>query len=808
VPGITTPTTVGFESDGVADIRAGSDADMFRALGYVEADNRIFQMDLMRRQAAGQLAAIVGPSGLSSDEFELELGLLRDAQRDWAELPANAPARAALIDYSAGVNSATTHMEDTHSLPMYFKLLGYQPARWTPVDSLLVQLLETQSLSLDDSPLAYSYVYAGLGQTLFDQSFPAVPPIQQHPFDTGPYQKLPLTSLPAPDPADPAPAQTTAQITSAQATSTPGSSDATSTTPAPASMTAVATDILDRIEQLPSNAVHTFGNSNQWEIAGSRTASGGAILATDPHLLLSEPSVWFQFSAQSPSYNMSGVGIPGVPVVLIGKTPTLSWAITNSQHGSTLYYLEQTSSAHPGDYFWDGAWRPMNTVRYAIQVKGQAPHQLKVNLTVHGPVMTLSGQTASVWWSGSLPDDDLDVMLNVVRSKDFSQFRSALSKWVMPDLDFGYADAKGNIGIVNVGVAPQVNSGEPWLPLSGTGASDVVGTIPAAALPYTYDPPGGVATSANNTEVSSSYPYYWGHSTAYFDPGFRDSTIVDGLTGTGKITVAQTEKLQNSYTDGTAQALVPSLLRALQGQPMNAVQRAAAAQLKGWNGAMTKNSAAAAIWSDFLTDYVNAVWDPIAAADKIKTPAGFPDNTAKGIEVTTAIVSAIAADTQSGAASPLFSAPGQPSRTATTDLRQAFDQTVRQLSARDGAKPANWQYADQNSVMIASLLGVPALDVGPYPAGGDLWTINLVSGSTQLKEGNKTVSSNIAGASWRFIVDWGSGQVVTSLPGGTSENPASPWYANRVNDWLNGTYNSAATDIGAATKGRTWTFVS
>jgi penicillin amidase len=803
VPGITTPTTVGFESDGVADIRAGSDADMFRALGYVEADNRIFQMDLMRRQAAGQLAAIIGPSGLSSDEFELELGLQRDAQRDWADLPANAPARAALIDYSAGVNSAITHMEAGHSLPMYFKLLGYQPARWTPVDSLLVQLLETQSLSLDDSPLAYSYVYAGLGQTEFDKSFPAVPPIQQHPFDTGPYQKLPLTSLSAPDPADPTPPQTTAQITRVK-----GYSDATSATPAPAAMTEVATDILDRIAQLPSNAVHTFGNSNQWEIAGSRTASGGAILATDPHLLLSAPSVWFQFSAQSPSYNMSGVGIPGVPVALIGKTPTLSWAITNSQHGSTLYYLEQTSSAHPGAYFWDGAWRPMNTVAYAIRVKGQAPHQLKVNLTVHGPVMTLAGQAASVWWSGSLPNDDLDVMLNVVRSKDFSQFRSALSKWVMPDLDFGYADAKGNIGIVNVGVAPQVKSGAPWLPLSGTGASDVVGTIPAAALPYTYDPPSGIASSANNMEVSSSYPYYWGHSSAYFDPGFRDSTIVDGLTGTGKITVAQTEKLQNSYTDGTAQALVPSLLQALQGQPLNAVQRAAAAQLQGWNDAMTKNSAAAAIWSDFLTDYVNDVWNPIAAADKIKTPADFPDDTAKGIEVTTAILSAIVADTQSGAASPLFSPPGRPSQKATADLRKAFGQAVSQVSAKDGATPATWRYGDQNFIMVASLLGSPALNAGPYPAGGDLWTINLTSGSTQVSEGNKTVSTNIAGASWRFIVDWGSGQVVSSLPGGTSENPASPWYMNRVNDWLNGTYNSAASDIGAATKGRTWRFVS
>src|SRR5258708_39766167 len=112
---------------------------------------------------------------------------------------------------------------------------------------------------------------------------------------------------------------------------------------------------------------------------------------------------------------MSGVGIPGIPVVLIGKTPRISWGITNSQHGTTLYYLEKTSPAHPGEYFWDSAWRPMNTIDYTIQVKGQAPDQLKVNLTVHGPVMALTGVTASVWWAGTLPTDDLDPMLHLVR---------------------------------------------------------------------------------------------------------------------------------------------------------------------------------------------------------------------------------------------------------------------------------------------------------------------------------------------------------------------------------------------------------
>ena len=414
--------------------------------------------------------------------------------------------------------------------------------------------------------------------------------------------------------------------------------------------------------------------------------------------------------------------------------------------------------------------------------------------------------TASVWWAGSLPTDDLDSMLKVARATNFTQFRSALSSWVMPTLDFGYADSQGNIGIVSAGIAPQVKSGEPWLPLSGTGASDVVGTIPPAALPSTYNPPSGIASTANNIEVSTSYPYYWGRSTAYFDPGFRDSTIVAGLAG-NKITLQQTEQLQNSQVDATARGILPALLSALKGQPLNATQSAAAAQLRGWNGDTGKDSAAASIWSPFLTNYVNDVWSPIAAAYKIKTPPDFPNGTAKGIADTDVILGLLA-NGQSSQANSLFSLPRVAKRTEPQVLRQAFDQTISQLAAQHGATPSKWLYGEQHSVMIASLLSNSTLDAGPYPIGGDTYTINAMISPVQTRNGKEIVGANIGGASWRFIVDWGSGRAMTSLPGGTSENAASPWYDNRLNDWLNGKYNPVTGNVGAATKGLIWTFAS
>ena len=674
VPGIRTPTTVTFDSTGVAHVVAGSDQDFFRAIGYTEARFRIFQMDLMRRQAGGSLAEVLGPNAVQSDEFELDIGLRRDAQRDWTDLPASAPARAALVSYAAGANAAISEMKRDHTLPMYFTMLGYQPAPWTPVDSFLVQRLETQSLSLDDSPLAYNNIAKGLGTSLFDKWFQAAPQNDQHPFDPGPYRKLPLEPLSTSDPSAPKPAPTSGwqATTSAKVWHTASSA---------------AQDLLHRMAGLPFNTIHSIGNSNEWVVSGSRTASGKPILASDPHLKLSLPSFWFEFTAQSPSYRMAGVGLPGIPVILIGRTPTISWGITNSQHGSTYYYLEKTDKSRPGQYYWKGAWRHMSQVATDIKVKHHSSIHHITNLTVHGPVMTLQDVTASVWWTGSLPSDDLDSMLQAVRATNFAQFREALRGWHTPAEDFAYADSAGNIGIVNAGYAPQVASGKPWLPLSGTGASDVVGSVPYDALPSVYNPPSGIAASANQREVSTSYPYYWGRDTAFFDQGWRTSEILRGIGTNDKVTVGQTEQLQLSSTDGVARALAPTLMAALKGMTLDKTEQAAADALSSWNFVMGQDSAAATVWSSFIPRFDADVWDPIASAYHIVTPPDFPRSTAQGVMVNDAIRGMLIKLAASDPGNAVFAPPGKADRTATDVLRQAFEEGVKDLVAQDGSDP-------------------------------------------------------------------------------------------------------------------------
>src|SRR5215469_16738660 len=168
----------------------------------------------------------------------------------------------------------------------------------------------------------------------------------------------------------------------------------------------------------------------------------------------------------------------------------------------------------------------MTVGRYTISVRGGATVHLAVNITVHGPIMAQAGQTLAVDWMGNVPSGDLGALLAVNQASSFAQFRAALAGWHAPTQNFVYADAAGNIGAISAGYYPQVAPGcQPWLPMTGTGACDVTGTIPYAAVPQVYDPPSHVVATANQRPVTAAYPYYIGTSANFFDPGYRAATI-------------------------------------------------------------------------------------------------------------------------------------------------------------------------------------------------------------------------------------------------------------------------------------------
>jgi penicillin G amidase len=802
--GLRAPATVVLDRDGVPQITTHDDGDLWRVIGYVQARFRLSQMDLQRREAGGTLAQILGPSAVGSDEFELDLGLRRAAERDWARMPSG-PARTALTAYSSGVNSAVRQLRSAHELPTPFKLLGYSPSAWTPVDSLVIQRLETQALSFADTAATYSYVSDALGPSAFRSLFPTAPAGPQHPYDPGPYTKAPLTALPVRADAAGGPPVRAPGASPVSATASGAGSRAAAVTAAVTVAGAPGLGpLLARTAALPAGALHGFGASNSWAVSGAKTVSGKPLLAADPHLDFSLPPIWYQLGASSPGYRFAGVTIPGVPLPLLGRTDSFSWGVTDAQHPTTLFYLERTTASRPGQYYWKGAWRRMDTIGYSIAVKGEADVHHTVRFAAQGPVLQSDGVTAAVWWAGTLPGRNVAGLLAMLHARDFASFRRSLSGWAAPSLNFTYADRAGHIGAFGVGVAPQVPGHDIGLPLPGDGSADVAGSIPYAQLPHSYDPPSGYLATANQREVGASYPYEYSSSFNFPDQGWRAARIDQALTRPGKVDAGDFQRLQTDQHDQLAQRLLPAVLRALRGTPHPAAERQAFDALSSWDGDMSVGSIAPTVFRTFVDRLVHLVFAPwwqhsAVTADPHHVVALQPYTTSLASDPLTGT---LAAWVEHGRAGSLPSPPGGPARSLGTTLRQAFHDTVAHLTRRYGGDTAAWKYGAHHSVQFQSLLRVRALDAGPYARGGDARTINAADGGL-VRHGRTDTDITTGGASWRFVMDWGSRTSAAACPGGQSESPLSPWYEDGMAPWLAGRlepmrYGAAPTGTSAA----------
>jgi penicillin G amidase len=762
IPGLQQSVRVTFERDGTAHVVAQTDADLFLAVGYVHARFRLFQMDLMRRQGEGRLSQVVGKAALDSDRFELQLGLLRTAQLEWSQ--ADDVTKVALTAYARGVNDRIDEAKRLHQLPAMFTLLGYQPQPWTPIDTLIVKGDMTQTLNFTATPLVMELLEKSLGPDLTSSWFPVLPPNAQSPYDPGPYPKQ----------AKVAPITVMRAVTDSEA--------------------ATAAALRDRLTALPPGLLATGGASNNWAVAGAKSVSGGALLAGDPHLHLTLPSIWFQLTEDSPDYHTSGVSIPGTPVVLIGHNQHIAWSLTDAQNQQTFFYEEKEDGAHPGQYFWKGGWHAYDTVTYDIPVLGGSTEHLTVKLSTHGPVITERGLTTSVWWAGNIPSQDFEVLMRIGQASDYKGFRDALRDWHSPTHNFVYADDAGNIGLISAGYYPLVAQGQPWLPLPGTGEYDVTGTVPYDDIPQVYNPPDNIIWSANQRQVGPEYPYYIGTASNFFDPGYRANEIRRVLSQDRKLSAADMMALQTDTRDFLASEITPVLLQALDGDQLTSAEQQARDLLGGWDFRMETGSAAASIWWTFWQAYLSQSFDPWWKAKNISVDRHELDD-ALGQDLEAWTLAGIALCPPAGCL-PTADCAVPPCMQAalTMALRQAFHAAFSALSTTLGADPGSWTWGRIHTRELENLAQVAGLSYGPRADRGD--------GNTPLAAGG---SPSTHGPSWRMVVDWGTKTFSGIYPGGQSENPASTWYENRVDTWWSGLYapmlsaEQAAFASGAAT---------
>lgn len=776
--GLASPTLVSFDPHGIATVQASRLTDAMLSLGYLHATFRLTQLDLQRRVAEGRLSQLVGPSGLASDSFELRLGLLRTARREWAVMPKTGLAARLLTAYARGVNDYLAQLRASGQWPASFSLAGVYPARWTPVDSLAIQGYLAQELDYTSSPLDYAVLAGSLGISRTVRWLPVQPAGPQHPFDRGPYQ--------ARSPSMPVSAAAGAPAVGTVAAGAGAGAPAAVVAPSAAVVRSAAV-ALALTRNLPPGQAGGLPAGSAWAVNGPRVRGGaGSLLAGAAALAGLFPSGWFQVAVTAPGYDVSGVSLPGLPGILIGHNRRIGWALTGAQSQSSLFYVEKTSSSRPGQYLWHGHWRPVRRVRYAIPVRGGQTRQLTVGLTVHGPLLVNPGQAGppiSVAWTGSGGSPDVAVLAKIGAAGSFTQFRAALASWRSPALTFVYADRRGNIGAVTAGAFPVVRNGTPWLPLPGTGASDVAGQIPYAALPLGYDPPGHVVASAGQRPVTGAYPYYLGTSANDLDAGDLAGAGYAMLGRRSGMQPAGVVALQTSPVSELAVRVMPPLLAALRHARLSSAEQQARSVLRGWNRQLAPGSAASALWAAFWPDYLSATFGPWWRA------AGVPVGADPvGLQVSAAqacLAQVLEHWTLAERSNPVFTPPGARAGTAMSVMRAAFKTAVAQLRVQFHGGPSSWRPAQASASPVVSSAQVPVLGYGRRAAASSPWLAAAA--------GAGSVPPPLAGAQgWRMIIRLGpgAGGVLAEgiYPGGQSDNPASAWFGNLTARWRSGGY--------------------
>ncbi len=559
------------DANAVPHIFAETLEDAYFALGFVHAQDRLWQMDMQRRLGAGRLAEILGEPALRLDRYMRTLGLYRLVEREFAHLAPE--VQEAIRAYAAGVNAYL----DSHSgaWPPEFYLLGYRPEPWNPADSLVWGKLMAVRLSTN---WRSELLRARLAKRLSAEQIAALWP-------------------PYPDDAPVTLAGRSARRNASAGLSPTGSPRASSIEP-------VRRPHPDRPQ---ARLAEGFGGaSNQWVVDGRHTGTGKPILANDPHMELSAPIIWYLARVHAPGLDIAGATVPGVPFILLGHNQHIAWGFTTTYADTEDLFIERLDPDDPGRYLTPEGAEPLITREEIIRVRGNDDVVLTVRESRHGPIISDllntdddfpgDGRVLALAAPYLRGDDRIaEAFYRLNHARGWDDFVAALSRFHAPQQNIVYADIQGNIGFYAAARVPLRKSGTGYTPAPGwTGDHDWIGFIPFERLPHSLNPASGRLVNANNKLVGDSYPYFismeWGNP-------YRVRRIHELLDQTGPQTLATTASIQGDVVSPMARDLLPLLLDV---EPRSPRARAAHALLRGWDGRMDRNRPEPLIFSAWL----------------------------------------------------------------------------------------------------------------------------------------------------------------------------------------------------------------
>lgn len=749
MPQLRRPVTVRRDERGIPYIEAETDEDLFFMQGYVTASDRLWQMDLLRRNARGELAEVLGSAALEEDKRHRTLGYARLAEE--AAARASPQARAAVEAYARGVNALIDSLDDK-SLPPEFQILRYRPRHWTPADTHVVGKNFAEALS---TTWRTDLTRAGLSD-LPPERLRELLPVESPQMDV----LVVGSDAPAARPKQ-------------KASVGPAVDDVTDRA---ALLRALSEEesVMRRSQERLGLHAEDLAASNNWVVAGRHTASGKPLLANDPHLAPSAPPIWYMVHLSAPGLRVAGVAAPGGPGVIIGHNERIAWGMTNLGPDVQDLYREKFDPADRTRYQTPSGWQKADVRQEEIKVrKGFADTAtstvtIEVTTTRHGPVVfEQDGARYALRWTAldqSAAEFDAFALLN--RARNWDDFSRALSRYEGPTQNFVYADVEGHIGYYGAGRIPVRKTGDGSVPYDGaTDAGEWAGRIPFAELPHVLDPPSGVIVTANSRVVGRDYRHFL---TNLWAAPHRSRRIFYMLThkieNRQKLTAADFREIQGDTFSIAGDSFARQTVRLARDAGLQGSGPAWAetiALLDNWDGRLEPDSRAALLAGELRTVFLRKVLEGAVGAERAREFRW--GNSATFVE---------------------WLLREQPARwlpQGLTTYAAVLDASLKEarasLAKKYGEDSTQWTWGREFQVRFPHPLGVvpfvgKQFVIEPFPqrgGGGGFASVNV---------GSPVSMRLIADAS-----DWDRTQHGIAL--GVSGLPSSPHYRDQLTDWQN-----------------------
>ncbi len=810
VSGLRGAATIGRDAAGILQITADDPHDLFLAQGYAHAQERMWQMEVWRHIGAGRLSELFGAGSVDTDRFIRTLGWHQAAERDLAAMPQD--VRDALQWYADGVNAWLADHQGSLGTPFVVAGLlagtgginGYVPEPWTPIDSASWQKVQAWNLGGNaDQELFRLLADSRLGDpAVTDELFPAYDPAAPVITPSGLAGSGGAGATPQP------PSSETAASAGTGIGSVPWPGESTDATAAGWASVAALGDRVMALAGLDTagGLVGSHGiGSNNWVVSGTKSASGGALLANDPHLGFSMPSVWIMnglhcraLSAACP-YDVTGVSFPGVPAVVLGHNDRIAWGATNVGPDVQDLFRETVDPADPTHYLFQGESRAFDVRTETIKVAGGDDVTVEVRSSVHGPIYNdLDSRLADEpplafsWTSTKEADGAFTSIFHLNTARTFEDFRAALSTYGSPSQNFVYADVDGHIGYQLPGLIP-IRAGSPTGDRVRDGASgddEWTGYIPFDELPWQYDPEGGFIVTANNAAVDASYPYFIGDD---WDPGYRAQRIWDLLAAApeGSLTPADLRAIEMDSYVLRADAIVPAIVASA--QPSTADGQLLLDRIRTWDRTCPVDSTGCAAYLATEFTVQRQVFEdelgPLAR-DYIGAPPSWQ-----------ALI-AVLGDPSSRWWDDVGTAGRERARDV---LSAAIDRTAAELRADVGG-PATWTWGRLHTVTFREQsLGVSGVgplewyfDVGPRAVAGADGAVlnNYYRTGRAFADPDDPATRGVGldrlfevsnGPSYRLTIDLSAlDEARIVITTGNSGNPFDRHYGDLIGDWASG----------------------